>query len=60
MQITFTPTAFKENTELSNLATLQAILIARDKRIAELEKDKKNLKSIIRAFNGSNTKQNSI
>jgi len=54
----FTPTAFKENTELSNLATLQAILIARDKRIAELEKDNKQLNKIVIAQRGVYTLRN--
>jgi len=56
----FTPTAFKENTELSNLASLQADNLRLLKKVEQLEKDKKNLKLIIRAFNASNTRKNSI
>lgn len=57
MQKAFSKDIFKKDFHKPSLEVENLRLLA---KIEQLEKDKKNLKLIIRAFNASNTRQNSI
>ncbi|CAB4126994.1 hypothetical protein UFOVP87_33 [uncultured Caudovirales phage] len=57
MEKVFSINTFKKDFHKPSLEAENLRLLA---KIEQLEKDKKNLKLIIRAFNASNTRQNSI
>jgi len=56
----FSNNVFTENTELSTTAQLQAKIIQLEKELSTYREMHKKRSNIIRAFNASNTRKNSI